>query len=90
MLYVSKMIPASDRGRFFAFWWVFAGKVATGMKVRIMGPNIVPGGKKDLYTESVQRTVIWMVGIRNLWKMCHVEIQWPWLDWISSSSRMQP
>jgi elongation factor 2 len=60
MLYVSKMIPASDKGRFFAFGRVFAGKVATGMKVRIMGPNYVPGGKKDLYTKSVQRTVIWM------------------------------
>jgi elongation factor 2 len=29
-------------------------------KVRILGPNYVPGGKKDLYTKSVQRTVIWM------------------------------
>ncbi|KAJ8755104.1 hypothetical protein K2173_016833 [Erythroxylum novogranatense] len=46
MLYVSKMIPASDKGRFFAFGRVFSGKVSTGMKVRIMG--------------NVQRTVIWM------------------------------
>ncbi|CAK9199324.1 unnamed protein product [Sphagnum troendelagicum] len=61
MLYVSKMIPASDKGQFFAFGRVFAGKVAMGMKVQIMGPNYVPGGKKDLYTKSVQRTVIWMV-----------------------------
>ncbi|KAM0823765.1 hypothetical protein ACQ4PT_070654 [Festuca glaucescens] len=38
----------------------FAGKVATGMKVCIMGPNFVPGQKKDLYVKSVQRTVIWM------------------------------
>ncbi|KAF5178281.1 Elongation factor [Thalictrum thalictroides] len=60
MLYVSKMIPASDKGRFFAFGRVFAGKVSTGMKVRIMGPNYVPGQKKELYTKSVQRTVIWM------------------------------
>ena len=30
------------------------------MKVRIMGPNFVPGQKKDLYVKSVQRTVIWM------------------------------
>lgn len=37
MLYVSKMIPASDKGRFFAFGRVFAGKVSTGLKVRIMG-----------------------------------------------------
>ncbi|XP_061368449.1 elongation factor 2 [Gastrolobium bilobum] len=60
MLYVSKMIPASDKGRFFAFGRVFAGKVSTGLKVRIMGPNYVPGEKKDLYVKSVQRTVIWM------------------------------
>ncbi|GJN18241.1 hypothetical protein PR202_gb05381 [Eleusine coracana subsp. coracana] len=60
MLYVSKMIPASEKGRFFAFGRVFSGKVATGMKVRIMGPNYVPGQKKDLYVKSVQRTVIWM------------------------------
>ncbi|KAH9723994.1 Tr-type G domain-containing protein [Citrus sinensis] len=60
MLYVSKMIPASDKGRFFAFGRVFSGKVATGLKVRIMGPNYVPGEKKDLYVKSVQRTVIWM------------------------------
>ncbi|KAK3164901.1 hypothetical protein QOZ80_1AG0026250 [Eleusine coracana subsp. coracana] len=60
MLYVSKMIPASEKGRFFAFGRVFSGKVATGMKVRIMGTNYVPGQKKDLYVKSVQRTVIWM------------------------------
>ena len=58
--YVSKMIPASDKGRFFAFGRVFAGKVATGQKVRIMGPNYVPGSKKDLYIKTVQRTVLCM------------------------------
>ncbi|RZC80714.1 hypothetical protein C5167_043299 [Papaver somniferum] len=31
-----------------------------GAMVRIMGPNHVPGGKKGLYSKSVQRTVIWM------------------------------
>ncbi|KAL6011069.1 hypothetical protein ACLOJK_001513 [Asimina triloba] len=60
MLYVSKMIPASDKGRFYAFGRVLSGRVATGMKVRIMGPNYVPGQKKDLHVKSVQRTVIWM------------------------------
>ncbi|DBA93356.1 hypothetical protein WJX79_008222 [Trebouxia sp. C0005] len=60
MLYVSKMIPASDKGRFFAFGRVFAGKVATGQKVRILGPNYVPGSKKDLYIKTVQRTVLCM------------------------------
>lgn len=60
MLYVSKMIPASEKGRFLAFGRVFAGKVSTGLKVRIMGANYMPGQKTDLYTKSVQRTVIWM------------------------------
>jgi elongation factor 2 len=46
MLYISKMIPASDSGRFFAFGRVFAGRVATGSKVRIMGSNFVPGEKQ--------------------------------------------
>nr|GEX29411.1 elongation factor 2 [Tanacetum cinerariifolium] len=37
ILYVSKMFPdASDKGRFFAFGCVFAGKISTGIKVRIM------------------------------------------------------
>jgi len=60
MMYVSKMIPTNDSGRFFAFGRVFSGKVATGSKVRIMGPNYVPGEKKDLYNKAVQRTVLCM------------------------------
>ena len=35
--YVSKMIPASDKGRFYAFGRVFAGRIATGRKVRERG-----------------------------------------------------
>lgn len=60
MLYILKMIPASDKGKFFAFGCVFSVKVSTGLKVRIMGPNFVPGQNKDLYVKSVRRTVIWM------------------------------
>ncbi|KAI3426362.1 hypothetical protein D9Q98_008734 [Chlorella vulgaris] len=60
MMYVSKMIPAADKGRFYAFGRVFAGRIATGKKVRIMGPNYVPGTKKDLYVKTVQRTVLCM------------------------------
>ena len=59
MMYISKMIP-SDGNRFIAFGRVFSGKIGTGSKVRIMGPNYVPGGKKDLFTKSVQRTVLCM------------------------------
>jgi len=60
MLYVSKMIPTSDKGRFYAFGRVFSGKVATGQKVRIMGPNYMPGKKEDLFVKSIQRTVLMM------------------------------
>ena len=55
-----KMIPTADKGRFLAFGRVFSGTVKTGMKVRILGPNYVPGEKKDLYIKSIQRTVICM------------------------------
>jgi elongation factor 2 len=62
MMYVSKMVPTSDKGRFYAFGRVFSGKVATGQKARIMGPNFIPGGKSDLYEKSIQRTVLMMGG----------------------------
>lgn len=59
-MYVSKMVPTSDKGRFYAFGRVFSGKVATGMKARIMGPNYTPGKKEDLYEKAIQRTVLMM------------------------------
>lgn len=46
MMYVSKMVPTSDKGRFYAFGRVFSGKVVTGQKARIMGPNFQPGKKE--------------------------------------------
>jgi len=60
MMYVSKMVPTSDKGRFYAFGRVFSGKVGTGQKVRIMGPNYVPGSKSDLYEKAIQRTILMM------------------------------
>ncbi|KAF5293011.1 hypothetical protein FQA39_LY13780 [Lamprigera yunnana] len=60
MMYVSKMVPTSDKGRFYAFGRVFSGKVATGMKARIMGPNYTPGKKEDLYEKAIQRTILMM------------------------------
>merc|ERR1711942_154194 len=62
MMYVSKMVPTSDKGRFYAFGRVFSGKCATGQKVRIMGPNYVVGQKADLYEKSIQRTILMMGG----------------------------
>jgi elongation factor 2 len=60
MMYVSKMVPTSDKGRFYAFGRVFSGTVSIGQQVRIMGPNYVPGSKKDLYEKAIQRTVLMM------------------------------
>jgi elongation factor 2 len=60
MIYISKMVPAGDAGRFYAFGRVFSGTVCSGQKVRIMGPNYTPGSKEDLALKSIQRTVIMM------------------------------
>jgi elongation factor 2 len=60
MLYISKMVPTSDKGRFYAFGRVFSGTVRAGLKVRIQGPNFIPGTKTDLHIKSVQRTVLMM------------------------------
>jgi len=60
MLFVSKMVPTSDNGRFFAFGRIFSGTVSTGQKVRIMGANYKPGKKEDLFEKAIQRTVLMM------------------------------
>ncbi|KAL0635054.1 translation elongation factor 2 [Maublancomyces gigas] len=60
MLYVSKMVPTSDKGRFYAFGRVFAGTVKSGLKVRIQGPNYTPGKKEDLFIKAIQRTILMM------------------------------
>nr|QVU21450.1 translation elongation factor 2 [Salpingoeca surira]QVU21451.1 translation elongation factor 2 [Salpingoeca huasca] len=60
MMYISKMVPTSDKGRFYAFGRVYSGRVATGLKVRIMGSNYVPGKKEDLFVKNIQRTILMM------------------------------
>lgn len=62
MVFISKMVPTNDGGRFYAFGRVFSGIISTGQKVRIMGPNYTPGSKNDLNIKNVQRTVIMMAG----------------------------
>mmetsp|Transcript_17611 Transcript_17611/g.20381 ORF Transcript_17611/g.20381 Transcript_17611/m.20381 type:complete len:866 (+) Transcript_17611:111-2708(+) len=59
-MYISKMVPTSDKGRFYAFGRVFSGRIATGQKVRIMGPNYTPGKKTELWVKNIQRTLIMM------------------------------
>uniref|UniRef100_A0A6Q2X0E5 Tr-type G domain-containing protein n=1 Tax=Esox lucius TaxID=8010 RepID=A0A6Q2X0E5_ESOLU len=60
MMYISKMVPTTDKGRFYAFGRVFSGCVSSGQKVRIMGPNFTPGKKDDLYLKPIQRTILMM------------------------------
>lgn len=59
-MYVSKMVPTPDKGRFYAFGRLFSGTIAAGQKVRILGPNYEFGKKEDLWVKNVQRTVIMM------------------------------
>ena len=60
MIYISKMVPSADKGRFYAFGRVFSGTVGSGQKVRIMGANYKPGKKDDLYEKNITRTVLMM------------------------------
>ena len=60
MIYISKMVPSADKGRFYAFGRVFSGTVSSGQKVRIMGANYKPGKKDDFYEKNIQRTVLMM------------------------------
>lgn len=60
MVYISKMVPTSDKGRFYAFGRVFAGTVRSGQKVRIQGQNYQVGKKEDLFLKAIQRTVLMM------------------------------
>ena len=60
MIYISKMVPSADKGRFYAFGRVFSGTVSSGQKVKIMGASYKFGGKTDVYEKTIQRTVIMM------------------------------
>jgi len=60
MMYVSKMVPTHDKGRFYAFGRVFSGTIAAGQRVRIQGPHYKVGGKEDLNIKNIQRTVLMM------------------------------
>ncbi|CAH2276524.1 Elongation factor Tu GTP binding domain family [Pelobates cultripes] len=57
MMYISKMVPTTDKGRFYAFGRVFSGVVFTGLKVRIMRPNYTQGKREDLYLKPIQRAI---------------------------------
>ncbi|KAE9389916.1 P-loop containing nucleoside triphosphate hydrolase protein [Gymnopus androsaceus JB14] len=60
VLYVSKMVATSNKGWFYAFGCVFSGTVCSSPKIRIQGPNYLPGKKDNLFIKSIQRTVLMM------------------------------
>jgi len=60
LMYISKMVPTADKGRFYAFGRVFSGTLTNGQKVRILGPNFEFGKKEDLYVKNIQRIVLMM------------------------------
>eukprot|EP00494_Astrolonche_serrata_P006097 UN06114 len=63
MMYISKMVPAGQKGAFWAFGRVFSGKVSAGQTVRILGSEY-DGKKKDLYVTKVQSVKL-MLGGKN-------------------------
>ena len=49
---MSKMIPTSDKGHFYAFSCVFSGVVSAGLKVRIMPPHFLQGKRICISSQS--------------------------------------
>jgi elongation factor 2 len=60
MMFVSKMVPSSDGGRFYAFGRVFSGKAECSKRVKIMGPNYKFGKQEDVAEKNIQRIVLMM------------------------------
>ena len=58
MMFVSKMVRTTEKGRFFGFGRVFSGSIRAGLKVRIMGPTHTVGTKTDLFLRSIQRLAL--------------------------------
>jgi elongation factor 2 len=60
MVFISKMVPTANGGRFVAFGRVFSGTLTQGQKVRILGPEYVAGSQKDVYHANITRATIMM------------------------------
>jgi len=59
-IYVSKMLPTAELGRFIALGRVFSGTVSSGQTVRILGPDYMHGQKRDLYIKNIPQTLLMM------------------------------
>jgi len=62
MIYISKMIPVDNSGRFYAFGRIFSGTVSTGQKIRILGSNYKHGTKEELFENKPIQRVAQMIG----------------------------
>jgi len=69
MMFITKLVPAGDTKRFYAFGRIFSGTATAGQKVRIQGPDYVPvdsreeagsKGDQDLQRRTTQRVVLMM------------------------------
>lgn len=60
VVYISKIVPTSEKDHFYALGRVFSGTVKHGMRIRIQGPKYLPGKKQDLFVDSIQRSVLMM------------------------------
>lgn len=60
MMFVSKMVPAPDGNRFYAFGRVFSGTITTGQSVRIQGLRYTPETNLDVSEKKIQRIVLMM------------------------------
>jgi len=65
MVYISKLIPTDDKGRFYAFGRIFSGTIRPAMKVNIMGANYVPGSRIDYFENKAIQRVSTMVGSKT-------------------------
>ncbi|KCZ75693.1 hypothetical protein H311_03325, partial [Anncaliia algerae PRA109] len=63
MVYISKMAPMGEN-RFVGVGRIFSGCISAGMKVRVQGPDYVPGSKDDLHIKTIQGVVV-MMGRNN-------------------------
>ena len=64
MVFISKMVPNHEKGRFYAFGRVFSGTVSQDQTVRIMGPQYRPGSKRDLYVKNIKSVVV-LMGVKE-------------------------
>lgn len=62
VVYISKMIPMENGGRFYAFGRVYSGVCVPGQKVRVMGANYQPGKNGDYFENKAIQRVAKMIG----------------------------